>query len=305
MTTMTAPITSEQQWQFETPAIGGMVVGFDGSPASHSAVKSAAVIAAANGWPVHVVSVLPSMSSYKLNLGMDEPRSEIEDLRVQLRDAAIRDAIGSGWDRANWTREVVIGNPADEIARVADERAAKLIVLGRSQRGAIDRLLGSDTTNQVMGCSSVPVLIVDDELDKPSIAVAAVDFSKASVRAATIALQILARRGTLYLVHVEEPPQVLSDGTTTLSATYSGETFFLFRRLLAQLRIPPEVAVETIVLNGRPVPVIAEFCERVGADLLAAGTHGLPRIARVVLGSVSSGLVRKVRTPIIVAPVKG
>lgn len=305
MMTMTAPITSDQQWQFQTPAIGGMVVGFDGSPASYSAIRSAAVIAAASGWTVHVVSVLPSMSSYKLNLGMDEPQSEIEDLRVQLRDAAIRDAIGSGWDRANWTREVVIGNPADEIARVADERAARLIVLGRSQRGAVDRLFGGDTTMHVMSCSSVPVMVVADELDKPSIAVAAIDFRKASARAASIALQMLARRGTLYLVHVEEPPEVFPDGTMSRPEPYSGETFLLFRQLVAQLRIPSEVLVETVVLSGTPVPAIAEFCERIGADLLAVGSHGLPRIARVLMGSVAHGLIRKVRTPIIIAPAKG
>lgn len=303
--TMTAPITSQQQWQCEIPATGGMVVGFDGSPTSYSAIQSAAVIAATNGLSVHVVSVLPPMSSYKLNLGMDEPRSEIEGLRVQLRDAAIRDAIGSGWDRADWTREVVIGNPAEEIARVADKRAASLIVLGRSNRGTVDRIVAGDTTLQVMGCSSVPVLVVGDELDKPSIAVVAIDFSTASARAASIALRMLARRGTLYLVHVEEPLQVFPDGTTAQPDAYSGETYFLFRRLLAQLRIPPEVLVETIVLGGMPVPAIAEFCERVGADMVAVGTRRLTRLARVLLGSVSRGLFHKVCLPILVAPAKG
>jgi nucleotide-binding universal stress UspA family protein len=305
MTTTTAPTTSEQQWQFETPAIGGMVVGFDGSPASYAAVRSASVIAAVNGWSAHVVSILPAMSSYKLNLGIDEPQSEIESLRIQLRDAAIRDAIGCDCDEAGWSHEVVIGKPAEEIARIADDRGANLIILGRSQRGMVDRLLGIDTTIQVMGCSSVPVLIVDDDLDKPSVAVVAVDFRKASARAASIALQMLGRRGILYLVHVEEPLSVFPDGPISQPEPYSGETFFLFRKLLAQLRIPSEVLVETIVLNGVPVPAIEEFCERVGADMLAVGTHGLPRIARAVVGSVSRGLIRKVHLPILIAPAKG
>lgn len=300
--TMTAPITSEQEWQFEIPTIGGIVVGFDGSPASYSAIESAAVIAAANDLAVHVVSVLPPMSSYKLNVGMDEPRSEIEDLRVQLRDSAIRDAIGTGWDRADWTREVVIGSAAEEIARIADKRAASLIVLGRSKRGMVDRFLGGDTTVQVMGCSSIPVLVVESELDKPAVAVVAVDFSDASVRAASIALRTLANRGTLYLVHVEEPLQVFPDGTTAPTASYSGETFLMFRRLLARLRIPSDVMVQTIVLGGMPVPAISEFCERVGADLLAVGTRRLPRLARAVFGSVSRGLFRKVTVPVIMAP---
>ncbi len=200
----------------------------------------------------------------------------------------------------------MIGNPAHEIAAVADKRAADLIVLGRSQRGAIDRLLGADATMQVMRCSSIPVLIVEDEIVKPTTVVAAVDFKLASTRAASLALEMLAAGGTLYLVHVEEPVEVFPDGMTVPhSENYSGETLVLFRRLLGQLRPPPGVVVETIVLNGMPVPAIAEFCERVGADLLAVGTRGLPRVARVFLGSVSLGLVRKVRTPIVVAPAKG
>jgi len=282
-----------------------MVVGFDGSPASYSAIRAASVIAAINGWSTHVVSVLPTMSSYKLNVGIDEPQSEIEDLRIQLRDAAIRDAIGRDCDEAGWSREVVMGKASEEIARIADKRAANLIILGRSQRGTVDRLLGIDTTVQVMGCSSVPVLIVDEDLDKPSVAVAAVDFSKASARAVSIALQMLGRSGILYLVHVEEPLTVFPDGAISQPEPYSGETFFLFRRLLAQLRIPSKVMVETITLNGAPVPAIAEFCERVGADVLAVGSHGLTPIARAVLGSVSRPLIRKVRVPIIIAPAKG
>lgn len=305
MPTQTAPHTSEQQWQFETPAIGGIVVGFDGSPASHSAIESAAAIAAVKKWTVRVVSVLPPMSSYKLNLGVDEPSSEIEDLRVQLRDAAMRDAIGDGCDRAGWTRQVVIGNPAHEIAAVADKCAADLIILGRSQRGAIDRLLGADATMQVMRCSSIPVLVVDDAMAKPTTVVAAVDFKSASTRAASIALKMLAGRGTLYLVHVEEPVEVFPDGMTVpYSENYPGETVVLFRRLLGQLRLPTGVVVETIVLNGMPIPAIAEFCERVGADLLAVGSRGLQRVARAFLTSVSLGLIRRVRTPVIVAPEK-
>lgn len=305
MTTTTTPFSSEQEWEFETPAIGGIVVAFDGSPASHSAIETASAIAAANGWKVRVLSVLPPMSSYKLNLGADEPPSEIEDLRIQLRDAAIRDAIGTQLARAAWVRQVVIGKPAREIAEVADKCAANLIVLGRSQRRAMERLLGSETTTQVIRCSSVPVLVVEDEMPKVSTVVAAVDFSLASARAASVALQMFAGAGALYLVHVQERLGVLPDGIMAPDPeSYSGETLGLFRRLLTRLRPPPGVVIETVVLNGVPVPVIAEFCERVGADLLTVGTRGLSAPARAVLGSVSVELARKLRIPILVANAK-
>jgi len=306
MATTTRPFSTEQQWEFETPAIGDIVVGFDGSPASYAAIKTAAAIAADNRWRVRVISVIPPMSSYKLKLRADQPPSEIQDLRIQLRDAAIRDAIGTDSDRAAWVHQVMVGKPALAIAAAADKCAANLIILGRSQRRGIELLLSSETTSQVLRCSSVPVLLVDDEIEKASTVVVAVDFSKASARAAAVALQLVARPATVYLAYVHESLGVLPDGIIAPDPeSYSGETLSLFRRLLAQLRTPPGVVVQSVVLNGIPVTAITEFCQQVGADLLAVGTRGLSVPARAVLGSVSVGLARKVRIPVLIAPAQG
>lgn len=303
MTTQTAPRATQQQWQFESPMIGGLVVGFDGSPASHAALESTAVIAGAKRWPVHVVSVLPPMSSYKLELKADQPPSEVEDLRRQLRDAAVRDAIGTDPRREAWTQQIMIGNSANQIAKAAERRGADLIILGRSQRRMVDRLITGETTLQVMRCSSVPVLVVEEEMAKPTTAVVAVDFGPASMRAARLALDLLGGRGTLYLVYVEEPIDLFPGATIApVPQHYPGEVIVLFRRMIEQLRAPAGVVVETVMLNGTPVPAIEEFCERVGADLLSAGTHGLSRVACFFLGSVSTGLVRRMRIPIVITP---
>lgn len=304
MTTQTTSLRgTEQRWQYETPMIGGLVVGFDGSPASHAALESAAVMAASRRWPVHVVSVLPPMSSYKLELGRDRAPSEIEDLRRQLRDAALRDAIGTATERSGWTHQVVVGNAAPQLAKIAEKRAADLIILGRTQRGVIDRLVTGETTLQVMRCSSVPVLVVDSEMEKPATAVVAVDFGPACIRAARLALELLGKTGTLYLVYVEEPIDLFPGATIApVAEHYPGEVIVLFRRMLEGIRVPPDVVVETVMLNGAPAPAIEEFCERVGADLLAAGTHGLSRVAAFFLGSVSTALVRRAPVPVLIAP---
>ena len=221
MTTMTIPRASAIRWQYETPAIGGIVVGFDGSPASHAAIESAAIIAGARKCAVHVVSVLRPMSSYRIDLKMDQPRSEVEDLRIQLREAAIRDAIGQLYERADWTRQVATGNPAQKIAAMAERMGADLIILGRSQRGVLDRMLSGETTLQVMRLTSVPVLVVAEEMKKPATVVAAVDFGPASLRAAAMGLEMLNGSGTLYLVHVDEPVEVFPDGFVLPDPDYS------------------------------------------------------------------------------------
>src|SRR6476660_6585347 len=113
---VTIPSTSEQQWMFETPSIGGIIVGFDGSTASRGALETAATIAAGRNWPVHVVSVLPPMSSYRLSLRAGAS-SDTDELRTQLRESAVRDAIGSLPGRKCWTYEVCIGKAAEEISK--------------------------------------------------------------------------------------------------------------------------------------------------------------------------------------------
>lgn len=303
MTAQTAPQATQQQWQFESPMTGGVVVGFDGSPASHAALESAAVLAAAKRWPVHVVSVLPPMSSYKFELKAHQPQSNVDELRRQLRDGSVRDAIGPDPKRADWTRQIMIGNSAEQIANVAEKRAADLIILGRSQRRGVDRLIAGETTLQVMRCSSVPVMVVEDEITKPTTAVVAVDFGPASVRAARCAIDLLGADGTLYLVYVEEPIDLFPGAAIApVAEHYPGEVIVYFRRMLEALRVPAGIVGQTVMLNGSPAAAVEEFCDRVGADLLAAGTHGLSRVASFFLGSVSTGLVRRIRIPVVIAP---
>jgi nucleotide-binding universal stress UspA family protein len=305
MATMTTPSSSEQLWQFEIPAVGGIVVGFDGSIASHAAIEAAEVLAAERKWPVHVVSVLRPLSSFRVDPGSDQPRSQIEDLRIQLREADVRDAIGSTWERARWTRQVALGRPAEEIASAAEKRMADIIVVGRTDRGVIDRLFGGETTIELIRTCSTPVLVVTSETSKPSVVVAAVDFGPASTRAAEIAVEMLGQTGTVYLVHVEHMIDVLPDGTVYPGAgNYPGDLVTRFRQLTSRLKAPHGVVVESVILNGSPVPTLLEFSERVGADLLVAGTHGLNGIQRLLLGSVSTALVRNIRKPLLVVPAK-
>lgn len=304
MTTETrSPRSTDQQWQYETPMIGGLVVGFDGSPASSAALETAESIAAGKRWPVHVVSVLPPMSSYKLELGNGRPPSETDELRLQLRETALRDAIGPDAARAAWTHQIVIGDAQERLAQIAEKRAADLIVLGRSQRGGLNRLVTGETTLNVARHSSVPVLIVDEGMTKPVTAVVAVDFGPACARAARMAIELLGKSGTLYLVYAEEPIDLIPDATIApVVEHYPGEVVVLFRRLIDKLQAPAGVVVETVILNGAPVSVIEEFCERIGADLVATGTHGLSRAACFFLGSVSTGLARRSQIPVLIAP---
>jgi nucleotide-binding universal stress UspA family protein len=98
---------------------------------------------------------------------------------------------------------------------------------------------------------------------------------------------------------------VLPDGSVAPGGDrYPGDLVTRFRQLESRLKAPHGVAVESVILNGAPAPALLEFSERVGADLLASGSQGLNGIQRLMLGSVSTALVRNSRKPLLVVPSK-
>ena len=83
---------------------------------------------------------------------------------------------------------------------------------------------------------------------------------------------------------------------------YPGDVIVWFRRIMAELGCHGSTFIEPVVLNGNAVQAVSSFAERVGADLIAAGSHGHSKLERFLLGSVSTGLVRNAKCGVLVAP---
>lgn len=295
--------TTHQSWEYEALVPCGIVVGVDGSAESIAALNTAASIARARRCALHVVSVIPPFPQYNLDPGEEKSRGNVDELRIGLREASIRDLLHSAGAEKEWTYQVVMGRPAAMLTSVAEKRGADMILIGRRDHGVMDRIVGGETTLQVMRLSRIPVLAVPVDLDGPRSIVVATDFSAPSARAAKMALELLGKSGTLYLVYVEPPVELLPGGFTMPDdSRYPGDVVHWFRRLSDSLRAPEGVIVEPVILNGKPVPALLEFAERVGADMIAAGSHGHTRIERFLLGSVSTGLARHSPCPVLVTP---
>jgi nucleotide-binding universal stress UspA family protein len=302
-TSVSTQALSHQSWEYERPAPGGIVVPVDGSKQSIAALNTAASIARRRHCALHVVTVLPPFPSYHINPGADDSRENVNQLRVSLKDSELSEIMKGIEPEEGWTHEVVVGRVARVVAAIAEARAAELVVMGRRRHGAMDRVLGGETTLQVMRLSTVPVLGVDADLDETRIAVVATDFSPGSIEAAKTAVSLLGTTGTLYLTYVEPPVELLPHGFSLPAETrFPGDVVVWFRRLTSELATHPGILVEPIVLNGRPVPAVLEFADRVGADLIAAGSHGHTRMERFLLGSVSTGLVRNATCAVMVVP---
>lgn len=289
-------------WEVEPTAPGGIVVGVDGSPESIAAFNTASAIAAARKCAVHIVSVIPPFASYRIGPEVDQNESEIESLRINIREMAIREILEKSNPGNAWTHEVVTGRAPRAIVTAAERRNADMIVVGRRRHGPMDKLLGGETTLQVIRMSPIPVLAVQTELSGPNSVVVATDFSPSSTRVARLALELLGNQGKLYMVHVESPLDVQAQASGfTSDGRFPGDLVVWFRRQLEELPVHEGVIIETVALSGKPAGEVLDFSARVGADLIASGTHGHSRLERFLLGSVSTAIARSAVCPILVA----
>ncbi len=277
---------SNLSWEYENPIPGGVVVGVDGSRESIAALNSAAAIARRRQWPLHAVTVLSPFPVHRSTVPGD-PGENVNSLRMNIRDSELKHIVNILEPQDDWTHEVVLGRPALELTRIAEHRGADLLVIGRRQHAVVDRVLGGETVLEIMRRSEIPVLAVDSDIEIPRTVVAGVDFSPSSVLAAKSVLRLMNGSGTLYLVCVESQPVDIVSG---------------FRRLVASLENHNAIHIETVVLNGRPASAVVQFAERVGADLIAAGSHGYGRLEQLLLGSVSTGIVRNANCAVLVVP---
>jgi nucleotide-binding universal stress UspA family protein len=291
-----------QRWEYEKPLPGGIVAAVDGSAESIAALNTAAAIARTRRCALHVVTVLPPFPSYHVNPAKSEGEEHVERLRVALKESELRVLVNALEPRSDWTHEVIVGRPARCVSDIAENRAADLIVMGRRKHGVIDRVLGSETTLQVMRMCCVPVFAVSTEIAKPRTIVVATDFSDPSEKAAELAHQLMTTDGTIYLVHVEGPVTTAGESIPDGGRRYPGDVIVWFRRLMNELPPKAGLLVEPVVLSGSPIAAVTEFAERVGADLITAGSHGHNKLERFLLGSVSTGLVREARCGVLIAP---
>ena len=141
-----------------------VVVGVDGSPGSHSAIRLALREASYRGVPLTAVmayggdSVMAAPAAQPVS-GLSTA-AEQRELTQSTLEQVVRDALGD--DALNVRARVVQGQPGRALVEAAHSAAATLIVLAARRDGTVSRLLGA-VSQYVLRNAPCPVLVVPSD----------------------------------------------------------------------------------------------------------------------------------------------
>lgn len=134
-----------------------IIVGIDGSKGAQAAAQWAAIQAERTNACVIAVYAVPrtelwSMSAVQINI--DEILAEFQDLLDGRWTAPLRKA------GVQHTTQLIRGDPATELLRVAKREHASLLALGSKSHSSLADLIVGGTVHKVINRATIPVVLV-------------------------------------------------------------------------------------------------------------------------------------------------
>lgn len=279
-----------------------ILLALHGGPSADGAVHVAHLLRARTGASIEAVAVLEPLPAFDYGYApayVPDPATE-DELEDQLHADVERQLVRC--DLGGATLAVLRGPRASTILDRARSCAADLIVLGLGPHHFMDRALGGETALHLAQHASTPVLAVPpDARTLPHRILVAVDFSPASLAAARLAASLLTGGDTLALAHVGAAAQI---GSIVMGPIKLSDAFHRVDEFAAELERPTGVLVTTDVLAGEPTRRLLDLAAETKADAIALGSHGYSLWQRVLLGSVSSKVLRLARCSVLIYPAR-
>ena len=277
-----------------------VIIATDGHDQSNGAMAMGRILAGEKD-ALRVVSVLSRLPVVTPEMPASIS-AEMEIARRREQHRMVKQQEGRLWADDSVDIDVLDGDPATNIAQLARRTNATLIVAGLGRHRVVDRLFGDETALRLIRVASTPVYAVaNGPVRAPVRIVVAADFSETSLRAARLALEVAAPHATVYLVHVAPRDAMLNDWNA-FGASYKEDAGDALHKMRDSLHVPQGVAVQRILLQGDPATELLAFAASVNADLIATGSHGHGFVARMLVGSVTTRILRCATCSVLAVP---
>jgi nucleotide-binding universal stress UspA family protein len=284
--------------------LGPIVVGVERTESSRDALALARTLARAVDTELILVAVYP-VGARSTMMPSDAYTRTLEEKAESALEWVARPLAGV---RAS-SRAVPYTSVARGLASVAKQERALAIVVGSSHRGPLGRIVLGSVGERLLRSAPCPVAVAPrghwSSAAMGRIRRVGVGFAPTpeADEALSAALGIAARTGaSIQALSVVEPG---IDLTMTYALDYDKLEQTARDDLSASLaRIGDEhglhADVEGKVVDGYADDELARLSDEV--DLVVCGSHSRGALGRVMLGSVSTGLVRKARCPVLIVP---
>ncbi len=286
-----------------------VLIPVDGSEAASRAAAAGISVADLFDAEVAVVTVVDT--------GLLDLRGDAEVERLRESERSVLEDVTAEADRRGITAAstVLEGNPAERIAGYADEWDADLVVTGRQGHTGLGKRILGGVTERVLHWSDVPVLVVpeagtpvDAEFDRVLVPTDGSENAEAAVEdAGAVAGATGATVDAVYVLDLQAAGGPFSAGgldrqfVERLESRGEAALDRVADRLAA---VAPDVEVSTALVRKKDfsgvAPLIRDYATDQDVDLVVMGSHGRSNLARQVLGSVTSGVLRTVDVPVLV-----
>jgi nucleotide-binding universal stress UspA family protein len=208
-----------------------------------------------------------------------------------------------------WEPRICVGQPAEELKRIAWEDRAQMAVTATHGRKGLKRLLLGSVTEKLMRILPCPLLVVRGAAndaaplaDGPPLfrrILVGCDFSPDADLALQHALSLAQEfQSELHLAHVIEMPTYTAMPRPVREHRQSTavEIRKFIQRKLDSL-IPADARhwcrASTVLLEGQPYQQLLQYAEQEAIDLIVLGSRGHGLIGTMLIGSTTDRVIRR------------
>lgn len=283
-----------------------IAVGIDFSEYSDVALTQAIWLAGQTGAElvlVHVAPPLPSAGSLLATADVWQKLIEQRTVEDGLKAKNLSQRITGQGVQA--THRVVDGDPAEQLAKVANDEGAECLVVGtHGLTGVRSFLLGSTAQGAIRQAQSNVLVARSSENwgAGPKRILVATDFTDCAEEALRAAIALAPDEATIDIVHCWQvpvpaaPPVAHGSGSASLATLATDLQAYAENRgkLLVEKFATSRLNLRFQALTGPPAATVIDHAKRESGryDLVVTGSHGRRGFRRFLLGSVAEKIVR-------------